>query len=89
MGVLMTDSQSYPVTPEVRRAADYLFDETTKLDAPITMTACLALAQHIVALQSATPERNNRFCKHDDCPYPDCLIEGGICPLSSTQSNVP
>jgi len=44
------DTRLYPVTPEVRRAADYLFDETTKLDAPITMTACLALAQHIVAL---------------------------------------
>lgn len=27
-----------------------------------------------------TTERGNRFCKHDDCPYPDCLVEGGVCP---------
>lgn len=29
-------------------------------------------------------EPGNRFCKHDDCPYPDCLVEGGICPSQPT-----
>jgi hypothetical protein len=27
----------------------------------------------------AAREKGNRFCAHDDCPYPDCLV-GGICP---------
>lgn len=33
-----------------------------------------------VSLPSTDRERGNRFCKNDDCPYPDCLVEGGVCP---------
>lgn len=33
---------------EVQRAADFLFDETTKLDAPISYIACQTLAKHIL-----------------------------------------
>ena len=36
-----------------QRIADYLYEETTKLDAPISMTACLVLARHIHALSHA------------------------------------
>jgi hypothetical protein len=42
-------NRSSPVTVEVRRAADYLYEETTKLDAPISMGACLVMAKHILA----------------------------------------
>jgi hypothetical protein len=29
--------------------------------------------------KSTDPARNNRFCAHDDCPWPECLV-GGVCP---------
>jgi hypothetical protein len=36
------------VNADVQRAADYLFEETTKLDALISYTACLVLAKNIL-----------------------------------------
>jgi hypothetical protein len=39
--------------------------------------------------QAKAARKGNRFCAHDDCPYPDCLV-GGICPSQpSTGSNTP
>lgn len=35
-----------PASPQA--IADYLYEETTKLDAPISYTACLVLAKHIL-----------------------------------------
>jgi hypothetical protein len=32
------------------------------------------------ALEAAlSKSKGNRYCAHDDCPYPDCLV-GGACP---------
>jgi len=33
---------------DVQSIADYLFEETTKLNAPISYTACLVLAKHVL-----------------------------------------
>lgn len=38
-------------------------------------------------MTAADKERGNRFCKNDDCPYPDCLVDG-ICP-SQPQTSSP
>lgn len=32
--------------------------------------------------------KGNRFCAHDDCPYPDCLV-GGICPSQPSTATEP
>lgn len=63
---VFTCAPAVGVTREaIQQAADYLYEETTKLDAPISYTACLVLAKHLLgspAPDAAVTDAINSAC---------------------------
>lgn len=66
--------------------ADHVYFDSQEYELMGVGKMSYAVADKLLALSSTT--RNNRFCKHDDCPYPDCLVEGGICPSQPVTSPI-
>jgi hypothetical protein len=79
----MTQSRSSPVSETLIAALQAASIEYPNPHDEVVVIS-VAMRDRLVAVLSAglaqrTAELGNRFCKHDDCPYPDCLV-GGICP---------